>query len=307
VPADNGAKIVSERWLDSRTFDVTVSTPSLEKPAAIRVIVPAGWSSSATRTWPVVYAYHASRDTYVSWTRSTDIEEVAARYDVMVVMPETGYIGWFTDWWNYGKRGTPKWETFHTKDVLQLMERNYRAGTMRAAMGISASGYGAVKYAARTPGMFQYAASFSGLLHLTKPGFPVLVMVQSLERADPLAIWGLPLINEDIWRANDPYRLAPRLRGTGLYISTGVTGRPGPYDHPTLTDNGIQLHEVLCGETTVSFVKELKRLGIPATTHIYQDGWHNWEAWQPEMHTAWPLMMSAIGAKPVQTSGGDSM
>jgi S-formylglutathione hydrolase FrmB len=297
VAADSGARVISAEWLNGTTFDATVESPSLADPVKIRVIVPPGWSSTATRTWPVVYAYHAGRDTYVSWTRSTDIEEVAARYDVMVVMPATGYVGWFSDWWNYGEQGTPKWETFHTKDVLQLMERNYHAGTKRAVMGISSAGYGAVKYAARNPGMFRFAASYSGMLHLTKPGFPVLVMIQSLERADPFRIWGLRGPNDRNWNANDPYVLAPRLRGTKLYISSGVTGRPGPHDHPTPGDDGVQGIEVLCGEATVSFVRRIRRLGIPATTHIYQDGWHNWEAWQPEMHRAWPLMMRAIGAR----------
>lgn len=304
VEADSGAKITSERWLNANTFDVTVSSPALAVSVPMRVIVPNGWSRSATRTWPVVYAYHATRDTYVSWTRSTDIEEVAAKYDVIVVMPETGYIGWFTDWWNYGDGGPPKWETFHTKDVLQLVERNYHAGTKRAVMGISSAGYGAVKYAARNPGMFRYAASYSGMLHLTKPGFPVLVMVQSLERADPLRIWGVRGINNDNWRANDPYVLASNLRGTGLYISSGVTGRPGPHDHPATGADDVQLLEVLCGKTTVSFVKRINELGIPATTHVYRDGWHNWEAWQPEMHKAWPLMMRAIGAGRTRVEGG---
>lgn len=300
VAADDGAAITAERWLDDKTVDVTVSSPALGASAAIRVLVPAGWSRSAQRTWPVVYAYHAGRDTYVAWTRSTDIEELATRYGVLVVMPSTGYTGWFTDWWNYGQGGPPKWETFHTAEVLQLMERNYRAGKKRAAMGVSSSGYGAVKYAARHPGMFRYAASFSGMLHLTKPGLPVLIMFQSLERDDPLRIWGIRGINDRNWRANDPYVLASRLRGTGLYISTGLTGLPGPYDHPTLLDNGAQPHEVVCGETTVSFVNKIRRLGIPATTHIYRNGWHNWQAWQPEVHKAWPLMMTAIGADRIE-------
>ena len=48
-------------------------------------------------------------------------------------MPE-GANGSYTDWYNYGKGGVPKWETFHTKEVIQLMERNYHAGTARAVM-----------------------------------------------------------------------------------------------------------------------------------------------------------------------------
>jgi S-formylglutathione hydrolase FrmB len=298
VKANDGAKITAEKWLSGNVVDLTVSSPALGQSVPVRILMPKGWSRTAKRTWPVVYAYHGGRDTYVSWTRSTDIAKVAAGYDVMVVMPDTGWAGWFTDWRNYGLGGTPKWETFHTSELLQLMERNYHAGTARADMGISSSGYGAVKYAARHPGMFKYAVSLSGILHLTQPGIPALVLLEASERNDPVRIWGLP--GDAYWKANDPYELASKLRGTGMYIASGLTGLPGPNDHPAPGDNTIEAQEIWSGATTVSFLDRLKQLGIPATSHIYQNGYHDWSTWQPEMHRAWPLMMKAIGAKPVQ-------
>jgi S-formylglutathione hydrolase FrmB len=302
--ADDGARVTGEQWLSGGEVDLTVSSPALGTTAPVRVLLPRGWSRSATRAWPVVYAYHGGRDTYVSWTRSTDIEQLAADYGVMVVMPDTGYAGWFTDWRNYGAFGPPKWETFHTRELTQLMERDYHAGTARAAMGISSSGYGAVKYAARHPGMFRYAVSLSGILHLTQTGIPPLVLLEAGERHDPLRIWGDPILNHANWEANDPYVQAAHLRGTGMYIASGLTGRPGPYDHPAPGSDGIEAQEILCGSTTVSFVKRLKRLGIPATTHIYKDGYHDWTTWQPELHRAWPLMMGAVGA--VRTSAAQA-
>ncbi|MGI8332962.1 alpha/beta hydrolase [Actinomadura scrupuli] len=305
VAADDGAKIVARTQLDDRTFDLTVSSPALAESVQVRVLVPKGWSQTAARTWPVVYAYQGGRDTYVSWTRSTDIEEVSAKYDVMVVMPE-GDNGSYTDWWNYGKGGTPKWETFHTREVLQLMERNFRAGATgkkRAVMGISSGASGAITYAARHPGMFGYAVSSSGVLHLTQPGIPAMTMFVNAffgDGGDPYRIWGIPGIDTANWKAHDPYELANNLRGTGLYISSGTTGLPGPYDSPEPGhEKSVQFQEVLCGSTTISFIARLKELGIPATTHVYENGWHNWEAWQPEMHRYWPAMMTTIGARPL--------
>jgi S-formylglutathione hydrolase FrmB len=298
VPADDGARITAARWLDARTFDATVSSPALNEEAKVRVLVPNGWSRDTTRRWPVVYAYHGGRDTYVSWTRSTDIEEVSARYGVMVVMPESD-DGAFTDWWNYGEGGPPKWETFHTAEVLQLMERNYRAGRDRAAMGISSGAYGAMTYAARHPGMFRYVASSSGVLHLTRPGIPeATLLVQALftDSGDPFRVWGVPGLDEANWRAHDPYVLAGSLRGTGLYVSTGTTGLPGPADHPAPgEEKSVQIQEVLCGMTTRDFLRRLRELNIPVTAHVYADGWHNWEMWEPEMHRFWPLMMARLG------------
>jgi len=298
VPADDGAAVTAEERLDERTYDLTVSSPALGQSVKVRVLVPHGWSRDAARTWPVVYAYHGGRDTYVSWTRSTDIEEVSARHDVMVVMPECGN-GAFTDWWNYGMGGTPKWETFHTVEVLQLMERNYRAGTTRAAMGISSGATGATTYAARHPGMFRYAAASSGIQHMTKPGVPTLVMFTQAfftDTGDPLRVWGSPVLNADNWRAHDPYELAPNLRGTGLYVSSGTTGLPGEYDDPAPGEQFVvHPQEVAAGDTTRDFVARLRALGIPVTAHIYLNGWHDWKSWEQEMHRYWPLMMAALG------------
>lgn len=304
-PADDGARITARKWLDRRTLDLTVKSPALGESVKVRVLVPKGWSRMSDRTWPVLYAYHGGRDTYVSWTRSTDIERLSAAYGVLVVMPEGGWEGSYTDWYNYGRGGTPKWETFHTAEVPQLAERNLRAGIRRAAMGISSGAQGAVSYAARHPGMFRYAAGFSGYMHLTMPGIPALSMATTAllgDGSDPFRIWGVPGRDEANWRAHDPYWLAPRLRGVGLYISSGTTGLPGPLDHATdpaqalggLVLGGISERTV--GATTISFVQRLRKLGIPATTHLYGNGLHQWLYWQREMHTAWPLMMTAIGA-----------
>ncbi|MEV5751611.1 alpha/beta hydrolase family protein [Actinoallomurus sp. NPDC052308] len=295
VAADDGAKITAEHWIDAHTVDLTVRSPALGASVPVRVLVPRTWKRATKASWPVVYAYHGGRDTYVSWTRSTDIAKAAAAYDVMVVMPDTGWAGWFTDWWNGGRRGTPKWETFHTKELLQLMERNYHAGTHRATMGVSSSGYGAVKYAARHPGMFAYAVSLSGILHLTQTGVPALVMFEASEKYDPFRIWGIPGIDDKNWKANDPYELAAKLKGTGLYLASGRTGLPGAHD--PAGGEPVELQEVVCGATTVAMVDRLRKLHIPVTAHIYQKGYHDWSTWQPEMHTAWPLMMKAIKAK----------
>ncbi|MBW8482951.1 alpha/beta hydrolase [Actinomadura parmotrematis] len=307
VKADTGARIVARKQLDAHTFDITVKTPSLAKTAPVRVITPKGWSATSARRWPVLYTFHGGVDHYESWTRSTDIEQLAAKWNVLVVMPEADVDGSYTDWYNYGKGGTPKWETFHTTDVVQLMERNFRASTVRAAMGISSGGEGAFTYAARHKGMFRYAASFSGILHLTKPGIPAILMAEGVYGMgdggnDPFRIWGPITGDMANWKAHDPYLLANNLRGTGLYISSGLTGNPGALD-PKVTGYDFLKARVLggvseqvAGSASQSMAARLKQLGIPATTHFYQDGWHQWAYWQIEMHTAWPLIMKSIGA-----------
>ncbi|MEO5874731.1 MAG: alpha/beta hydrolase family protein, partial [Streptosporangiaceae bacterium] len=269
----------------------------------IRVILPKGWSRKAKRTWPVVYAYHGGNDTYLSWARSSQLPRLAAQWDVITVLPSGGTHGGYTNWYNYGNGGSPRWETFHTVEVLQLLERNYRAGKKRAALGISSGGQGAITYAARHPGMFRYAASFSGILHLTRPGMPALIAAQNLTFGDAaLRMWGIPGWDDRNWKAHDPYELAARLRGTGLYVSSGTTGLPGPYDPDPADPYNVlgSFAEANIGPTALDFTARLKQLKIPATVHLYRNGWHNWKYWRDELTRAWPLMMKSLQAAKVK-------
>jgi S-formylglutathione hydrolase FrmB len=298
VPAPASASGVTEKWLDPHTLDLTWTSPNVGGQVSARLLLPKTWSRSAKRTWPVVYAFQGGRDDYTSWTRETDIEELAARWDVMVVMPSGGDNGSYTDWWNDGKGGVPRWETFHTDEVIKLMAR-YRAGTRRAVMGASSGGQGALAYAARHPGMFRYAASFSGSTHLTMAGMQVFLLAVNLLNSgmDAVRIFGLPGRDDANWRAHDPYVLAENLRGVGLYVSSGTTGLNGPYTPEGAQWRLTQLSEILIGQMNLSFVDRLHVLNIPVTSHIYGNGWHAWPEWTPEMHAAWPLMMRAIDAK----------
>lgn len=301
--ADDGARIVATKKIDAHTFDLTVRTPAIGDDEMMRVMLPKGWSRTAKRTWPVVYAYQGGNDTYLSWVKGSQIAQLAAEWDTIVVLPSGGANGGYTDWYNYGKGGTPRWETFHTQEVMQLVQRNFRADTRRAAVGVSSGGQGAMTYAGRHPGMYKYAASFSGILHLTQTGLPSLLMFQAVNfDFDPFRIWGIPIVDEKNWEKHDPYMLAANLRGTGLYVSSGLTGLPGPYD-PDPNDWQADLYgalgEAMVGSTATAFVNKVIALRIPITTDLYIGGWHNWKYWRPELNKAWPLMMHALGAKKI--------
>lgn len=298
--ASNGATVVGVKWLAKNSqFDVTIRSKALGTTKKVRVLVPRTWKRNATRTWPVLYAYHGGRDNHTSWTRSTDIEGMARQYDVMVVMP-AGDNGSYTDWYNDGRGGIPKWETFHTLEVRELMERNFRAGGARACMGNSSGGQGCVTYAARHPRMFRHAASFSGLLSMLAPGIPPLLLytMAGAKGVDPYDVYGDPVKDRANWKAHDPTSLAGRLRGTKLYISSGTTGRPGPFEKPGMPPWDIGLtSERGIGYSVRVFHDELRRLRIPVTAHIYGDGRHSWPYWIRESRTVWPSLMKSIGAR----------
>ena len=294
--ADSGARIVKEKRLGSHMRDLTVKSPNLKAQVKVRILLPRGWRKRAKAAWPVLYVFHGGQDDYTSWTRNTDIEKWALRYNAIIVMPEAGNGG-YTDWYNHGRGGPPRWETFHTSDVVQLVERNYHAGKRRAAIGVSAGGMGSIAYAARHRGLFRYAASLSGILHLTGFGMPELsVLTNAANKQDPFAVYGTPGVDVANWRAHDPYVLAPRLRGVGIFFSAGTTGLRGPGD-PDAGPLDVGLFgERTVGQTNQEFRDRLKGLGIPYTSDLYGNGRHNWPAWRRISKRLWPTLMRQIGA-----------
>jgi diacylglycerol O-acyltransferase / trehalose O-mycolyltransferase len=295
--ADGGARIVAVELIGRRTVDLTVASPALGRPAKARLLLPDRFASEPARRWPVLWLLHGCCDTYASWTRSTDVERLTAATDVLVVMPEAGTVGFYSDWYNDGRGGPPRWETFHLVELRQLLERNYRAGGRNAVAGLSMGGLGAVAYAARHPDLFQGAATFSGILRTRPRGGSFVLDLLGSNGEDPLALWGDPRRQAAVWRAHDPYELAPRLRGTALFVAFG-DGRPGPLDPPGTAGTTASLIEARLHAQNAAFVVRLRSLGIPARVDAYGPGTHDWPYWQRELHRAFPLLLRSLHAAP---------
>jgi diacylglycerol O-acyltransferase/trehalose O-mycolyltransferase len=240
----------------------------------------------------VLYLLHGCCDDYTSWTRQTDVAALTAGTDVLVVMPEAGPDGYYSNWLS-----GPAWETFHTVELRQLLERGYRAGQRRAIAGLSMGGLGAFDYSARHPGMFQAAASYSGALDtlLSQEAITQVTSVVTSNGHDPNALWGDPVKQRLVWAAHNPVDLAFALRGTKLFIASG-NGQPGPLDPP---GTGFNQSEALHGAETSALIDRLRLLHIPATLDMYGPGTHTWPYWQRELHVSFPMLMSAIGVTPM--------
>jgi diacylglycerol O-acyltransferase/trehalose O-mycolyltransferase len=298
-PPARPARIVAVQALGPRVRDLTVDSPALARTAKVRLLLPRRFAAEPRRRWPVLWLLHGCCDTYQAWTRSTDVEELAGLADVLVVMPEAGPVGFYSDWYNHGRGGPPRWETFHLTELRRLLERDWRAGDRRVVAGVSLGGLGAIGYAARHPGMFRAAAAYSGVLDLGYRGGPIpgAPFVQSLLRAfheDPLGPWGDPQRQAGVWSAHDPTALASRLRGVGLFVSAG-DGRPGPLDGPAAPAQAARLERALYPQS-LAFVARLRQLGIPVRFDDYGAGTHDWPYWQRELHRSLPLLLGALRA-----------
>lgn len=274
-----------EQRIAPRVVDLNIRSPALGTTAMVRLLTPDGWAAErGSRRWPVLFLLHGCCDAYESWTRSTDLEQLPQLRDVLVVMPEGGPVGFYSNW-----RDGPEWETFHLTEVRRLLERDYGAGTRRAIAGLSMGGLGAMTYSARHPGLFRAAASFSGLLNpLADSDF--LLDLFSGFTPDPTAIWGDPERDREIWARHDPTELAGRLSGTPLFVAAG-NGRAG-----TLDASGQRVDDI---ERTVlresrAFVRRSRELGIRVQADFYGAGIHAWPYWERELERALPMLLGSL-------------
>lgn len=286
-----GARVVSTVRLDDRLVELTVRSPAVGHDVGVRLLLPPDFDRHPHRRWPTLYLLHGCCDGdtgFRSWTDKTDVEELTAATNVLIVMPEAGPAGFYSDWLD-----GPEWETFHLVELRRIVEREYRSGHQRAVAGLSMGGFGALSYAARHPGFFRAAASFSGVVHPTYQGARSTQLVLDLVRgtgADPLALWGDPVANAGVWAAHNPYDLARRLRGTKVYLSAG-NGEAGPFDPP---DSGINGLEQLLGEQSVAVADRLRSLGVSVRTDFYGPGHHAWPYWERALHRSFPMIVATI-------------
>jgi diacylglycerol O-acyltransferase / trehalose O-mycolyltransferase len=97
--AGDGARVVAEQQVGPHLVDLTVQSPALGRTAKVRLLTPDGWQQRRPgKRWPVLYLLHGCCDTYQSWTRETDMEELRALRGVLVVVPEAGQVGCYRDW-----------------------------------------------------------------------------------------------------------------------------------------------------------------------------------------------------------------
>ena len=284
--AQRGAQNISvldRRRLDARLEEWTLETPAVADPTRVRVLLPAGYRADPHRRYAVLYLLHGADADYRAWTRYGDAKAITARAKLIVVMPDGGPMGWYTDWYAGNRPVQPRWETYHVEQLIPWIDATYRtvaAARGRAIAGLSMGGYGALSYAARHPRLFAAVASFSGALDIGSE-----------------AAWGPQSENEARWRAHSPISLAERLRSLKLVeIHTG-DGRPGPLDRPS-TPPGCDpcALEHFLRRGNLSLHRRLAELGIRHVWDDYGRGTHDWPYWRRDLRRTLPDLAGVLAA-----------
>lgn len=279
----DGARIVEREQVGERGQALTVASRALGRETPVRVLLPRGWTRGSG-PWPVLYLLHGCCGAgHLGWVDEGGAERLTGELPAIVVVPEGGRVGFYSDW----VRG-PKWETFHIEELIPLIEAEFGAGPDRAVAGLSMGGLGAMVYAARHPGLFRAAASFSGVLDTTGDRSGVRRLLRE-NGEDPAALWGEP--DGQAWDEHNPARLAERLGGVPLYVSCG-DGEPGLLDPPGATGD---FEGALLSQAKV-FAERARAAGAEITTDFYGAGTHTWPYWERALERALPMLRAAIGA-----------
>ncbi|GAA1988369.1 alpha/beta hydrolase family protein [Amycolatopsis minnesotensis] len=296
--ADDGAKVVAEKQIDTRTLDLEIQSPALGANAKVRLLLPKGWMRGSSQTWPALWLLHGccAVEDYESWTRYTDVAKFTEDKPAIVVMPSAGKIGMYSEWWNYGLSAKPDWRAFHMTEVWQILQRGYGTGAKSSVAGLSMGGYGAMEYATRYPGRFGAAASYSGAVDVLAPGIPEVTQLNMIAQGFPIwgVLWGDPWSQRARWEDHDPAFKTDKLRGTKLYVSAG-NGDTGPLDDPAGPPAAGGLLESVALSNSRGFTDKLTQNGVPVTVDWYGAGTHTWPYWQFALHRSWPILASGMG------------
>jgi S-formylglutathione hydrolase FrmB len=283
-------RLLSTQQLDPRLSELTFTTPALDTPTGVRILLPDGYASSK-RSYPVLYLLHGccnGTTGYRSWTDQMGAEALTAGLPLIVVMPDGGSNGGYVNWWNFGAQGPPEWETYHIDQLIPWIDRHYRtiaSRSGRAIAGLSMGGDGAMHYAARHPDMFVSASAYSGAvdLNIVRPALDAV----GLGDDRPLG----PYASEQIrTRAVNAWDLAMNLRGLRLSLRTG-NGRNG-------AGKLIDVVEAVVHAANVSLNDRLDALGIPHVWDDYGPGTHTAPYWARDLSEDLPLIMRTFRHPP---------
>jgi S-formylglutathione hydrolase FrmB len=293
---------------------VTIDTPSKhvdpatveswnadERKLRANVLLPDSYEPAGKRRFPVLFLLHGVGDAYDTWAKPErgDIRETAKGFPGIIVMPE-GDRGFYTNWWNEGRRADPGWERYDLEELIPQVERRFRIRKARrwhAIAGLSMGGMGSVYLASQRPHYFGSAASFSGFVSHQRPEVEAgLRAVGEVEYTD---IFGP--VDGFYATGHNPSQLTDNLRRTRLYVTVGdgtpAEGQVNPAGG--LVEAGLK-------PQSDELVAAAETSGVDVTYEPL-NGIHDWPEWRralknaiawgffkpvPETTSAWDLKTS---------------
>jgi S-formylglutathione hydrolase FrmB len=278
------------RFVDVRTAVFNGPAPTVLKA---NVLLPDGYGGKPRRRWPVLYLLHGVGDSYDTWAKPAngDIRNVAKGFPGIIVMPEGGK-GFYTDWYNGGKRRDPAWESYFTRELMPLVARRFRIAAGRrnhAIAGLSMGGMGATYLGSQRPDYFGHVAAFSGFVEHQRE--TVAAGFSAVAGVDYESIFGP--IDGAYASGHNPTKLVANLVHTPVFAASGNgVAQPGVQSSPSAIVGGGAV-EAEIGQENQEFDAAARAAGVNID---YRPGLgiHDWPYWRKDLGEAirWGLFGS---------------
>lgn len=140
---------------------IQITSRSMRKAIKSVVITPEIYNEK--KEFPVVYLLHGYSGNYSDWiTKVPSIQQLADRYEFIIVCPDGGFSSWYLD--------SPidpnfRYETYMVKELMPFIDQKYktiRSREGRAISGLSMGGHGALYLAFKHQDLFGAVGSMSG-------------------------------------------------------------------------------------------------------------------------------------------------
>lgn len=170
------------------------------------IATPADFDNLRPTRYPVILMLHGWSGDETQWSEDADLQAIANQYDLLLVLPDGGYDGWWVD---SEMRQNRNYESHIVDELLPWLERHYnatRSNNQRGLTGLSMGGYGSIALLLRNPDVFCAAASLSGITDIIAHG----------TQWGLLETFGDQEANAENWQAHNPFNMIERLRGRNL-------------------------------------------------------------------------------------------
>jgi len=147
------------------TYKVSSKVAGRDLP--YRVILPTEYKDKADARYPVVYLLHGLTGHFSDWIDRTNLLQIAAKYNFIVVTPE-GNDGWYSD---SAISPNDRYESYIVNELIPEIDKRFRTladRQHRVIAGLSMGGYGSLKFGLKYPTMFSMIGSFSGALKIAE-------------------------------------------------------------------------------------------------------------------------------------------
>lgn len=299
-----GVDVTRVEYRSPRDVMVYIKSAAMpEKEQKVNILLARDWYSQPDKTFPEVWALDGlrARDDESGWTIETNIAQQYADKNINVIMPVGGESSFYTDWEKPDNGKRYMWETFLTRELVPVLDNEFRSNKKRALVGISMGGTAAMNLAERNPYLFDFVGSFSGYLDTSSQGMPEAIAAAQWDAGKYTAtnMWG-PYYSQN-WIDHDPKLGIENLKDMKVYVSSG-----SGLDDFGLKDSvakgpanmaGVGL-EIISRMSTQTFVDKAEALKVPVVTKFRPSGVHSWEYWQFEMQEALPYISDALGLSP---------